>query len=115
TRQSIEALYNIRSRCLHGAIPSDESVLAEDLDVVKQLLAAMLRAVLEWAVFKHVRTDEHADSEWSMELERATINKEKISRIPGVTIDLVEHLKTFVEVFRRDRLKAEWPDAEEQE
>jgi hypothetical protein len=97
---AIRALYGVRNRCLHGQDVSTH----HDVNVVRRLVAAVLRGVLEWAVHRNDNPAQADDSEWRKDLEAATTNQKEIKHVTGVTTELVGHLLEFANVFNKNRL-----------
>jgi hypothetical protein len=109
---AIRALYDQRSRCLHGERISNQGDMARDLPVVRRLVAAVLRAALEWAVQKNDGPERTDESEWRKELEAATKNPKQLGHIAGVTEDLAEHLRAFANVFGKDLIRELFDEAD---
>jgi hypothetical protein len=104
--EAIRMLYRVRNRCLHGQEVSTQ----HGVSAVRRLVGAILRGVLEWAVYTSDDAANLDDDEWIQELEAAATTPNRPAQIAGITKDLVEHLQTFTNVFGKDRLKAEWPE-----
>jgi hypothetical protein len=98
---SVDALYEARSRCLHGSSMSSDPELVLE---TRRLVAAILRATLEWAIHKSDEPQNVSADDWITELQVATAGERQ--PIPGVTKDLAKHFTDFHRVFL-SRLKPE--------
>jgi hypothetical protein len=105
-RDSVELLYDMRSRCLHGGeVGLDETQLQRDLPIVRRLLSAVLRGSLEWAVNENCPVAEIDDTDWTKVLKTATKDQNCIQAVAGITRQLSEHLQAFTSAFGRNRIK----------
>lgn len=93
---AIANMYNVRSLCFHGT-----SIAATEVQVVavKRLLAAIIRAALEWWTHRSKVLSTPSDSDWFAAIPDKKHRAGRYVEPTGVTRQLSEHLAEVKRVF----------------